>query len=68
MAKPQAFSVTDRVLSATYGQGTITHMDEKYTTIEFDENGKRKFLTALVQLEKSDSPAPVKPERTKKSR
>jgi hypothetical protein len=68
MGKPQGFSVSDRVSSATYGQGTITQVDEKYTTIEFDQAGTRKFLTSLVQLERSDVPAPVKPERTKKSK
>lgn len=68
MVKSQGFSVSDRVSSATYGQGTITQVDEKYTTIEFDQAGTRKFLTSLVQLERSDVPAPVKPERTKKSK
>ena len=67
MGKSQSFTVNDRV-SGTYGQGTITHVDEKYTTIEFDQAGTRKFLTSLVQLERSETPAPVKPERTKKSR
>ena len=68
MGKSQSFSVNDRVSSGTYGQGTITRMDEKYTTIEFDAGGSRRFLTSLVQLEKSDTPAPVKPERAKKSK
>jgi len=68
MVKSQTFAVNDRVSSGTYGQGTITHVDEKYTTIEFDQGGTRRFLTSLVQLERSDVPAPVKPERTKKSK
>ena len=66
MAKSNAFSVNDRVTSALYGDGTISSVDDKYTTIAFDDKGTRKFLTSLVQLEKSDTPIPVKPERTKK--
>lgn len=68
MSKPQTFSVNDRVRSATFGEGTISRMDEKYTTIDFDGGGTRRFLTSLVQLERTDTPAPVKPERARKAR
>ena len=68
MSKARTFGVTDRVSSPTYGQGTVTKLDEKYTTIEFDEGSTRRFLTELVQLERSDTPAPVKVERKKKAR
>ena len=68
MAKRDTFAVHDRVSSPTYGDGTISGIDEKYTTIQFDTNGTRRFLTTLVKLEHSDSPPPVKPERTKKAR
>ena len=68
MSKPPTFALNDRVRSATYGEGSITRIDEKYTTIEFDDGGTRKFLTSVVQLERSDSSAPVKAERTKKAK
>jgi hypothetical protein len=69
MAKASPFSVDDRITSPTYGEGTVRAVDEKFTTIEFDENGTRRFLTSLVQLERSDSQRPPpKPERAKKGR
>lgn len=68
MGKTSEFSVNDRVTSATYGEGTISVVDEKYTTIAFDQHGTRKFLTTLLKLERSDSVAPVKPERAKKAK
>ena len=69
MAKTTTFSVADRVTLAAYGDGTITGMDEKYTTVAFDQSGTRKFLTSLMKLERTDSKAPPpKPERVKKAR
>lgn len=68
MSKAQTFAVNDRVSNVTFGAGTISRMDEKYTTIQFDEGSTRRFLTSLVQLSRSDTPAPVKPERTRKAR
>ena len=68
MAKSSTFSVSDRVSAATYGAGTITRLDEKYTTIEFDDGATRKFLTTVVQLERSETSAPVKPERPKSTK
>lgn len=55
-----------RVTQATYGSGTVTSSDEKYTVIEFDEHGRRVFLTDVVTLTKSDSPAPNKPTKAKR--
>jgi hypothetical protein len=55
-----------RVTQATYGSGTVTSSDEKYTVIEFDEHGRRVFLTDVVTLTKSDSPAPNKPSKAKR--
>jgi hypothetical protein len=68
MTKRDTYAVNDRVSSPTYGNGTISAIDEKYTTIQFDTHGTRKFLTSLVALERSDSLAPVKPERAKKTK
>lgn len=67
MGKADTFSVNDRVTNPTFGEGTIRGVDERYTTVEFDENGTRRFVTSLVKLERSDSqPPPPKPARTKK--
>jgi hypothetical protein len=50
--------VSQRVLHEKYGLGTITEADRYYTTIEFDDFGKKKFVTRIVKLETSDEPAP----------
>ena len=57
-----------RVTQTTYGSGTVTSSDEKYTVIEFDEHGRRVFLTDVVTLTKSDSPAPNKPTKAKRKK
>jgi hypothetical protein len=58
----------NRVTQPTYGAGTVTSSDDKYTVIEFDLHGRRVFLTDMVTLGKTDEPAPHKPakERRKK--
>ncbi len=53
------FQKDDRVSHSRFGPGVIVAIDGHYTTIEFDESGVRKFVTALVQLERSDLPVPV---------
>lgn len=47
----------------------MTSSDERYTVIEFDQHGRRVFLTDMVALAKTDEPAPNKPakERRKKA-
>lgn len=60
------FSVNDRVSNSFFGTGTISQVNAHYTTVVFDENGTKKFLTTMVQLEHSSTPAPVKPVRQKK--
>jgi hypothetical protein len=60
----------DRVTHTTYGAGTIFSANAIHTVIDFDEHGHRTFVTNLVQLEKTSSPAPVRQKtvrRTKKS-
>jgi hypothetical protein len=53
----------DRVTQVSYGAGTITDVNSQYTVIDFDEHGVRTFVTTLVRLEPTESPAP--PPRTK---
>jgi hypothetical protein len=66
MAKTgEAFAAADRVLHSEYGLGKIIEVDARYTTIEFDEAGVKKFVTDLVRLTRSDSPAPVKAARSR---
>jgi hypothetical protein len=55
------FHQDDRVSHSRFGPGVVIAVDARYTIIEFDESGVRKFVTALVQLERSDLPVPVKP-------
>ena len=57
-----------RVMQSTYGSGTVTSSDEKYTVIEFDEHGRRVFLTDVVTLTKSDVAAPNKPSKGKRTK
>jgi hypothetical protein len=55
------FQTNDRVSHTRFGPGVVIDVDARYTIIEFDDAGVRKFVTALVQLERSDLPVPVKP-------
>jgi hypothetical protein len=60
------FAKGNRVSHADYGNGTITSSEEKYTVIEFDHHGRKVFLTDMVQLTKSDEPAPDKPKEKRR--
>jgi hypothetical protein len=60
------FSKGSRVSQAQYGSGTVTSSDERYTVIEFDQHGKRTFVTEMVTLGASTEPAPNKPEKAKR--
>ena len=62
------FAKGNRVSQANYGAGTVTSSDEKYTVIEFDQHGRRVFLTDMVTLGKTDVPAPNKPAKEKRAR
>jgi hypothetical protein len=62
------FAKGNRVTQPDYGSGTITSTDERYTVIEFDNHGRRVFVTDMVTLGKSDEPAPDRPaKRTRKA-
>jgi len=68
MSKPtNTFAVSERVTHFMYGPGTITEIGHTYTTIDFDQNGRRKFVTTMVQLEPTTiaPPAPVKKSKAK---
>jgi hypothetical protein len=57
-----------RVNQGDYGAGTVTSSEERYTIIEFDNHGSKKFLTDMVNLSKSDVPAPNKPVKEKRKK
>lgn len=70
MSKPtNTFAVSERVTHFMYGPGTITEIGNVYTTIDFDENGRRKFVTTMVQLEPTTimPPVPVKKAKARKT-
>ncbi len=69
MAKnSETFAVNERVNHVTYGLGTIKEVSPARTTIEFDQDGRRKFVTSLVQLERSTVAAPEAPAKRARSR
>ena len=69
MAKnPDLFTVNERIHHGMYGLGTIKEVNQQYTTIEFDENGRRKFLTSIVRLERSSVAAPDPPPRKSRAK
>jgi hypothetical protein len=62
------FAKGNRVTQANYGAGTVTSSDERYTVIEFDNHGRRVFITDMVALAKTDEPAPNKPAKAKRKK
>ena len=57
------FSANERINHYIYGLGTISEVNDLHTVIEFDQNGRKKFVTSIVQLERTNVPAPVAPAR-----
>lgn len=47
-----------RVSHAQFGAGVVVEADRRHTTIAFDDGAVRKFVTALVRLERSARPVP----------
>jgi hypothetical protein len=62
------FSPKDRIDHSVFGLGTIVEIDERHTTIAFDDAGTRKFVTSMVKLASSDTPKPKKRVRARKKR
>ncbi|HVB38622.1 MAG TPA: hypothetical protein VND92_08795 [Vicinamibacterales bacterium] len=54
------FAKGDRVTQPQYGAGTVTDVNEHHTVIDFDEHGTRTFVTSMVTLEASQTPAPAR--------
>jgi hypothetical protein len=62
------FAKNSRVAQANYGPGTVTSSDERYTVIEFDNHGRRVFMTDMVTLTKTDAPAPASAGKEKRKK
>jgi hypothetical protein len=62
----KSYSIGARVSQTTYGAGTVTMANEYHTVIDFDEHGIRTFSTRMVQLEPSQTAAPVRPKRARR--
>lgn len=60
------FAVNHRITHPVYGTGTITSLDDHHVVIEFDEGGRKKFVSSIVQLEHTETPAP--PVRKRKAK
>jgi hypothetical protein len=56
----KAASVSQRVHHDKYGLGVVSESDSEYTVVEFDEHGRKKFVTRLVSLQFSEEPPPRK--------
>jgi len=54
----KSMSVSSRVIHEKYGLGVIPEVDPQYTTINFDDHGRKKFVTEIVSLRASDEPPP----------
>lgn len=62
------FSESDRVSHSIYGAGTITSIGEQHTIIEFDEHGRKKFMTSIVEINHCDVQAPPPKKRKTKAK
>lgn len=58
--KSQAYALKARIDHSVFGAGTIVSSNDMHTTIAFDEQGTRKFMTSMVELTPSSTPAPAK--------
>jgi hypothetical protein len=57
----KGFAKGDRVVQEQYGAGTLTAVNEYHTVIDFDEHGEHRFITSMVMLERTNTPAPERP-------
>lgn len=62
------FAANERISHSIYGLGTISEVNDMHTVIDFDENGRRKFVTSIVRLERTDILPPPPPPRRARAR
>jgi hypothetical protein len=61
----QVLSQGQQIKHSQYGLGVVTESDSERTSIEFDDHGRKLFVTGLMTAELiGEAPAnPVKPKR-----
>jgi hypothetical protein len=57
-----------RVTHRRFGAGVVLDVDARYTIVEFDDTGIRKFVTSLLQLEACGLPRPLRPAAPRRRR
>lgn len=62
------YSAGQQVKHERYGFGTVLVSDEERISIRFDDFGEKKFVKAIVILEKSDREPPPEKKRARKPR
>ena len=61
----QVLSIGQQVKHQQYGLGIVTESDAERTAIDFDDHGRKLFVTSLMNAELIGD-APVNPMRTKR--
>jgi hypothetical protein len=65
----QVLSTGQQIKHEQYGMGTVTESDSERTAIDFDDHGRKLFVTSLMSAELiGEAPAnPTKPKRRRKT-
>jgi len=58
----------DRVNHTSYGDGTVTSVDQYHTRITFDAHGLRTFVSSRIVLTRTSTLAPEKPKVARRKR
>jgi hypothetical protein len=61
----QVLSSGQQIKHAQYGLGVVTESDAERTAIDFDDHGRKLFVTSLMSAELIGE-APINPSRTKR--
>jgi hypothetical protein len=61
----QVLSTGQQVKHQQYGMGIVTETDAERTAIDFDDHGKKLFVTSMMNAELIGD-APVNPTRSKR--
>lgn len=61
----QVLSAGQQVKHEQYGLGVVTESDAEHTAIDFDDHGRKLFVTTLMNAELIGD-APANPTRTKR--
>ena len=56
----------DRVAQSNYGAGTVIDSNARHTVIDFDQHGRRTFVTSLMALQETTEPAPSRKRRARR--